>query len=934
MVFETLSPQLQKIIQKRFKEPTLPQQLAIPSIASGLNTLVIAPTGSGKTEAALLKIFDKIMNEKPKPISALYCTPMRALNRDLLDRIMWWAKELELEVSVRHGDTSSYERKLQVEFPPDLMITTLEQLQPMLTGKRIRELLRNVKYIILDEIHETVDSKRGVQLAVALERIRELCGDFQLIMLSATVAEPEEVGAFFSGGRVVKVVKADILKKVEIKAINPKPKSEDKKIATKIFSSTETAARLRTIMDLIKKSRATLVFTNTRDFAEILASRIKALDKKFPTEIHHSSLSKEVRIKAEKAFKNEELKSLIATSSLQLGIDIGAVDLVLQYMSPRQVTQLIQRVGRSGHELSKVSKGVVVTTDEDDIFESAVIARKALNAELEPLVFHENSYDVLAHQLIGLTFDFGRIELEKAYQIVKRAYPYRNLTYQEFLDVCKQLDRLGLIFLDGTIRKKTRGFSYYFENLSTIPNLKSYRVFNMIDNSFVGVLDEEFIALHGEPNTTFIVKGQPWRIIAVEGDKVMVEPIEDIEAAIPGWEGELIPVLYDVAQEVGRLRAIIKDKLKGKKSESEIIYEIMQLYPVDENCAKDMAKLIKIQMKFGTVPDDKTILIEDFENLAVIHTCFGTNVNETLGRFIVALLTSRVGSVGLKTDPYRIMIQFQQKNINLIKEILFNTKPEHLQSYLEMSLGKSELFQWKFVHVAKRFGAISRDAEFGKVRMQRIIDDYVGTPIYKETLKELETEKLDVEKAVEILRKIQSKEISVVFKPGLSPIGKIGVKHKYAEVIGPEKPEMEIFELFKQRLLNTKIRLVCVNCGDWDQVFLVKDVKDNLKCKKCDARTLAVLKHQWTGAGKIIKKALRKSPMTQEEMTKYERAKQRAELFLVYRRKAALAMAGRGVGPTTAKRVLGKYYKDEDGLMRDVLGAERVFIKNRRFWSV
>ena len=933
MVFETLSPQLQKIIQKRFKEPTLPQQLAIPSIASGLNTLVIAPTGSGKTEAALLKIFDRIISEKPKPVSALYVTPMRALNRDLLDRILWWAKELELEVSVRHGDTSSYERQLQVEFPPDIMITTLEQLQPMLTGKKLRELLRNVKYLILDEIHEAVDSKRGVQLAIALERIKELCGDFQLIMLSATVARPEDVGEFFSGGRVVKVIKADTTKQVEIKVINPKPKLEDNKIANKIFSSKETAARLRTIMELIKNSRATLAFTNTRDFAEILASRIKALDKKFPAEIHHSSLSKEVRIKAEKDFKQEKLKSLIATSSLQLGIDIGAVDLVLQYMSPRQVTQLIQRVGRSGHELSKMSKGIIIATDEDDTFESSVIARKALASELEPLVFHENSYDVLAHQLIGLTFDFGRIELEKAYSIIKRAYPYRNLTYVEFLDVCKQLDRLGLVFLDGSIKKKTRGFSYYFENLSTIPNLKQYRVFNMIDNSFVGVLDEEFIALHGEPNTTFIVKGQPWRIITVEGDKVMVEPVDDIEAAIPGWEGELIPVLYDVAQEVGKLRALIKDMLKDK-SQDEIIHEIMRLYPVDENCAKDMMKLIKNQVKFGVVPDDKTVLIEDFENLVVIHTCYGTNVNETLGRFIVALLTARVGSVGLKTDPYRIMIQFQQKNVNLIKEILFNTKPEHLQSYLEMSLSKSELFQWKFVHVAKRFGAISRDAEFGKFKMQRIIDDFVGTPIYKETLKELETEKLDVEKAVEILRKMQNKEVSVVFKSGLSPLGKIGVQHKYAEVIGPEKPELEIFELFKHRILNTKVRLVCVNCGDWDQVFVVKDIKDNLKCNKCEARLLAVLKHQWTGAGKIIKKALRKSPLTQEEKMKYERTKQRAELFLVYRKKSVVAMAGKGVGPTTAKRILGKYHKDEDGLIRDVLEAERQFVKTRRFWAI
>ena len=933
MVFEQLSPKMQLVIKKRFKRATLPQQLAIPYIASGLNTLVISPTGSGKTEAALLKIFERIVQERPKQINTLYITPMKSLNRDMLERILWWTKELELEVAVRHGDTPPKERQAQVAFPPDIMITTLEQLQPMLTGKNLRELLRNVKHVILDEVHEVVDSKRGVQLTVALERIKELCGDFQLIMLSATVSDPERVAEFFSGGKLTKIVRADTEKRFEIKVVNPKPTVEDSKISEKIFSSKDTSARLRTIMDLIKNSRSTLTFTNTRDFAEILSSRIRMVDKKFPAAIHHGSLSKEVRIKAEKEFKEEKLKSLIATSSLQLGIDIGSVDLTIQYMSPRQVSQLIQRTGRSGHELSKVSKGIVITTDEDDIFESAVIARKALAGEIEEMVSHKNSYDVLAHQLIGLTFDFGKIEMEKAYNIVKRAYPYRDLSYQEFIDVCKQMERLGLVFLNGHIKKRIRGFQYYFENLSTIPNIKQFRVFNMFDNSFVGVLDEEFVAVHGEPNTTFIVKGQPWRIVTVEEDKVMVEPVEDIEAAIPGWEGELIPVLHDVTQEVGRLRGTIAEKLRHM-SQNEIVQDLQKLYPVDENCAKEMIDTIKKQTKFGVVPDDKTMLVEDYENLVIIHTCYGNKINETLGRFITALLTSRVGSVGLKTDPYRIMIEFQKKNVDLLKEILFNTKPEHLQSYLELSLGNSELFAWKFVHVAKRFGAITRDAEFGKVRMKKIIEDYAGTPIYKETLKELETEKFDIPRATELLQKIQNKEIKVVFKNGLSYLGKIGIRDKYAEVVAPGKPEMEIFELFKQRLLNTQVRLVCVNCGNWDQLYIVKEVNDKIKCGKCESKLLAPLKKHWVGGGKIVKKALRKIGMDEPERKRYENMKMRAELFMYFRNKSVKVLAGKGVGPTTGKRILGKYHKDEEGLFRDILEAEKVFAKTKRYWSV
>lgn len=366
----------------------------------------------------------------------------------------------------------------------------------------------------------------------------------------------------------------------------------------------------------------------------------------------------------------------------------------------------------------------------------------------------------------------------------------------------------------------------------------------------------------------------------------------------------------------------------------EIIGELQAEYPIDENCAKQMIALVKKQAKFGVVPDDKTILIEDFENLVVINSCFGSKVNETLGRLLTILLTGRIGSVGLKTDPYRIMIQFQQKNTELIKEILFTTNPEHFRSYLEMGLSKGELFEWKFVHVAKRFGAISRGAEFGKVRMRKIVEDYAGTPIYKETLKELETEKLDVDRAIEMLKKIQSKEISIVFKPGLSPIGKIGVKHKYAEVIGPEKPELEIFELFKHRLLNTKSRLVCMNCGQWDQAYVVNDIPEDIKCKKCGARLLAPLRYQWTGATKIVKKALRKSQLTAEEMNRYERAKQRADLFLVYGKKAAIVMAGKGIGPVTAKRVLAKYHRDEDDLLKNILEAERQFFKTKKYWKV
>ncbi len=932
MVFENFNPELQKIIKKRFKGPTVPQKLAIPEILAKNNILLLAQTGTGKTESAMLPIFHFLMQERLKPISALYITPLKSLNRDLLDRLLWWGNETGLELSVRHGDTSAYERKLQLEFPPNMLITTLETLQPLLTAKRFRDHLRNIRYVIIDEVHETVNSKRGVQLTIGLERLKELCGDFQLIMLSATVGEPEKVAEFFAGGKKVNIIHAETTKQFDINVINPEPEPEDEKIAKMVYTSKEIAARLRTIMELIKGSRSTLTFTNTREFAEILASRIKTIDRTFPAEIHHSSLSKEVRIQAEKNFKSEKLKSLISTSSLQLGIDIGSVDLVLQYMSPRTVSQLIQRVGRSGHELQKISKGIIISTDEDDIFEAAVIARKALNREVEPTRFHEKAYDVLAHQIIGMTFDFGKTQMEKIFNVVKRARPYRDLTYKEFMEVCKQLDRLGLVFLEDTINKKRRGFDYYFTQLSTIPDVKQYKVFNIINQGFVGVLDEEFIALHGEPNTTFILKGESYKIISIEEDRVMVEPAQDIEASVPGWEGELIPVPYEVAQEVGKVRQMIRNYLK-KKTEREAAKDVMGVYPVDRNSADKMVSLIKKQEKFGVIPSDKNILIEDVEDIVVIHSCFGSKVNETIGRFITTMLANRIGSVTLKTDPYRIMIQFQQKNLDLIKEILFQSNLEHFSSYVEIGLAKSELYEWKFVHVAKRFGAIQRNAEYGKIRMKKIIEDFSGTPIYQETLKELETEKLDIERALEVMKKIQSKEISVVFKEGLSPIGKIGVSHKYAEVIGPEKPNIEIFNLFKQRITNSQMRLVCVNCGKWSRLYTVKDVPEKLKCGNCDAKLLAPLKPNWVEALKVVEKGLKKERLDEIERAKFERAKKRAELFLVYGKKATIVLAARGVGPTIAKRILARFHKNEEDLFKDMLQAERQFVKTKQFWS-
>jgi ATP-dependent Lhr-like helicase len=271
----------------------------------------------------------------------------------------------------------------------------------------------------------------------------------------------------------------------------------------------------------------------------------------------------------------------------------------------------------------------------------------------------------------------------------------------------------------------------------------------------------------------------------------------------------------------------------------------------------------------------------------------------------------------------------------MIKEILFNTNPDYLKDYLEISLGKSELFAWKFVHVAKRFGAIERDAEYGKVRMKRVIEDYAGSPIHKETLKELETEKLDIKKATEILREIQEKKIKVVFKSEkLSPLGKLGVIHKYAEVVGPEKSEKEIFDLFKKRLLETKVRLVCLNCVNWDQTFKVNELPKNLKCSKCGAKLLGMISPRDQEGLKIVKKKIKNLALTNKDEKTFERIRRTADLFLTYGNKSTKCLAGRGVGPETATRILARFHKTEEDLLKDILKAEKAYLKTKQYWKV
>ncbi|MBN2330266.1 MAG: DEAD/DEAH box helicase [Candidatus Aenigmarchaeota archaeon] len=941
--FNLLNPDVRRIVTKRFNEPTPIQKSVIPEVLNGENILVISGTGSGKTESCLLPIFSRWIQTHPKSISVLYISPLRSLNRDLLRRILWWASYLDMDASVRHGDTSQYERSMQAANPPDLLISTPETLQAMLTGKVMRKHMANVKFVVVDEIHELVDNKRGIQLSVGIERLKELIRSAgntvpQFIGLSATVGTPEKVAEFLTGGKC-RIIDTTEAKGFDIMVESPEPTPKDAEQSSDMLVSPQVMARLRRIMDLVGQKRASLIFTNTREFAEILSSRLKALDPDLALDTHHSSLSKDIRVDAESSLKDGKLKALVCTSSLELGIDIGEIDLALQYMSPRQVTKLMQRIGRSGHGVGRISRGIIMASDPDDCFEASVIAGLGIKGRIEPSDVYDQSLDILGHQIVGLSLEEYKIPVKKAYEIVRRSMPFRQLSFEEFTQVCRFMQRIGAVWIDEkysdvpVIKRRRGAFEYYYRNLSTIPDVKNYRIIDIVTNKPVGSLDAEFIAMHGTPGTSFICKGQAWRILEVKKGSVVVEPEKGIEASIPAWEGELIPVPYEVAQGVGALRREIAEKVRkgGLKAACD---HVVSKYPVTLDVARKMARTVKKQLSAWHVPTDREIVIEfakaDEGYWVILHTCFGSLVNETIGRVLTIMLTSRLGSIGLQTDPYRIMLKLQVPRWKDVIDTFRYIEPKSIEGIIDLTMVRTELFTWRFIHVAKRLGIIERDADYGKGYLNKVVDAYVGTPAYTEALHEIKKEKLDIGLTEKLLRSVQKNEVKLVIEPGLSPLAETGLARKY-EIVAPDKPEREILEAFRSRILNTKIRLLCTNCGRWAQTGRVSEELE-LQCPKCGARTIGVTPSWDLQKEKILQKHIAGKKLTAEEEKELDDLMNTGTMVMNYGRPSLKALAGRGVGWTTAKRILNKARDDEE-LMLLMLEAERKFARTKRFWK-
>jgi ATP-dependent Lhr-like helicase len=936
-VFDHLAPPVRDALAERgFIDPTEPQRRAIPALAGGEDGLVIAPTGSGKTETAMLPVFsDLVESDSVWGMSALYVTPLRALNRDMRGRLEWWGNELNLEIDVRHGDTTDYQRRQQAENPPDVLVTTPETLQAMLTGKKLCRGLSRIDHVVVDEIHELAASKRGAQLAVGLERLREVAGPFRRIGLSATVGDPEEVGRFLTGGDDPELVEVDAGSRLDLTVTSPDVTDADGRLATELVCEPEIAGHVRVIREIVAENESTLIFVNTRQTAEAMGSRFKTIGANIG--VHHGSLSRETRVDVENRFKAGEIDALLCTSSMELGIDVGRVDHVIQYGSPREVTRLLQRVGRAGHRADRVSEGTVVTRDPDDTMEALAIARRALAGRSEPADIHHGSLDTVANQIAGIVMDEGEIDAREAYEIVRRAYPFRGLSEEEFKSVLRELGGNRVVWLEedaNRIEKRRGTWQYFYRNLSMIPDEETYQVYDMAAGERVGSLDERFVVDFAEPGATFIQRGELWRIAEIDEEETRVNatPMEDPGGEVPAWTGQEIPVPCAVAGEVGEMRAVAANQFEAGGGRESVARDLAGRYPANPGTIAEGLEPIENGVAEGhPIPTDERLVIEAAGGTVVVNVAAGHEVNETIGRVAASLLGQAAGSsVGIEIDPYRVELDVPGGvNASDVREVLLDTDPGHVEALLELALKRSETLKFRLSQIAATFGALKGWQGSGDgIGAGRLLAALADTPVYEEAVRSIFHDDLDAGRASDLLATLQDGDLDLVVADDRTPIGIAG-RSSGRDLLAPEDADASVIETVKERLQEDRVRLFCLHCAGWERTTKVKRAPEDPECPDCGSTRIAALHPM---AEEVVG-AVQSADKSEEQADMTERAHRRANLVQAHGKQAIIALTARGVGPTNAARIIAKLRENEEEFYRDILAREREYARTRSFWD-
>jgi ATP-dependent helicase Lhr and Lhr-like helicase len=847
----------------------------------------------------------------------LYVTPLRALNNDIFKRLITYAQAEGLRAEIRHGDTSSYARQKMLESPPDILITTPETLGILLVSRKFKAHLALLECVVVDELHELLGNERGAHLSLSLERLQRISRypEMMRVGLSATVGDPEEAARFLVGEQE----KCAIVTDTEARGYDVEINFVDGNL-------TQLAQR---ILDYIAEEKgedkSTLVFTNTRDEAEFLGAVLKAKSPSIPVEVHHGSLSKESRETTEGMLRSGEAGIVVCTSSLELGLDIGAVNLVVQVGSPRQATKLIQRIGRSRHKTRSRAVGAVIVNKFDDELESLSLLERVDEHSLETITIHHKPLDVTAHHLAGLALEESTFPIENALSLFKKSYAFKDLTKEELDGVAGILETQGILRFDGEAikRRGQRTYDYYFSNLSTIPDIQQFEVHDITTKKIIGRLDQVFVGEYGEPGKPFVLKGNSWRIVSIEDDKkiLFVEPMFRDLSTIPYWVGELIPIEYETSQIVGTLRRQIAT---GKYESAR------QVFPAQ------IERLQKAAKQLSGIPDERSVVIEKRKGSAaiVVHSCFGTKINQTLATMLSTLLSAKIGYlVETKSDAYRIILStsgpLETKHVSEgLQEAI------DLRQILTASIVGTHPLNWKTWYVAKKFGVVDKVAQYDRRAARLIQERYKGTPLYEEILRELFQEKYDIPSTTRIMEELRENRIPIRIAEveEFSELAKPILEFTSSFAAMPLTMDKAILDLVRERLGNAKHKLLCMSCGKYESVVKTNDVKEPIICPLCRSRLITETFSSDLELPKIILKKKKGLPLSDDEEKKYRRAWKTSSLIQNFGKRALVILSGFGVGVDTAARIIRRT-ADEDQFYKNIYLAEKNYVATRGFWQ-
>jgi len=800
-IFNILNPLVKKWFKSKFKTFCVPQQFGVMPIHSRENVLISSPTGSGKTLTAFLSILNELIDSSEKGIleDKIYCvyiSPLKALSSDIQINLLEPLREMEaiaekklnIRVAVRTGDTTTSDKAKMLKNPPHILITTPESLAIVLSSFKFVDHLKDVQWCIVDEVHALAENKRGTHLSLSLERLQKLSPAMTRTGLSATIAPLDEIAKYLVGyegkkERPCKIVDVQFIKKLDIKVLSP----------VQDLIDTEHGNMHNAMYDLmhhlIQTHKTTLIFTNTRSATERVVHNLKEKFPKFYTEnigAHHGSLSKSHRHDLENRLREGKIKVAVCSTSLELGIDIGFIDLVICLSSPKSVARALQRIGRSGHRLHDVTKGRIIVLDRDDLIECSVILKSAIEKKIDKIHIPTNALDVLAQQIYGIAIH-DRIHIKDLFNLIKNSYCYNTLTKKDFNEIIEYLagkyisleDRhiYAKIWHDeetGMIGKRGKlARVLYMTNIGTIPDETSVRV--KVGDHMVGTIEEAFLEKL-RPGDVFVLGGNVYTFKFSRGMVAQVSASANRPPNVPSWFSEMLPLSFDLSLEIGRFRKLLNEKFCLGKSRKEIIDFINDYVYVDKNAADSIYNYFFEQFNYAEIPSNSRIIVEHYTNEqgmkhTIFHSLYGRRVNDCLSRalaFAISRTQHRDVEIGINDNGFYIA---SEKAVNVMHAFKL-IKSKEFRKVLDAAIDRTEILKRRFRHCAMRALMIlrtykGRTKRVGRQQvssmilisaLKRISPDF---SILKEARREVLEDLMDVDNAQKVMEGIEKGNIKI-----------------------------------------------------------------------------------------------------------------------------------------------------------------------------